>query len=310
MMLHRVAALIDAATRQTGVLGEASLYHLKTGGRMWRADLAIACAGALGVGDDHAVVLAAACELVHQASVVHDDVQDHTPLRRGQASVGAVFGAPVAICVGDHLLMAAFRVLAEAPGDTALGRLFATRISDMAAGQAEGFSAALWSGLTRARYVSLVEAKAGAMIALPVEAASMLGGLGADDIRRAGRCACTIGVAYQITDDVADVAADLARGELNGVLVQAVCSGDPVQDNSLRLTLTRATEKGMSNQDVTTLMPALQRAVDVTTQWRDRLLAEAMQEMAGHPLHRILLNAAMSIAPSLQAPSSGSQHAA
>lgn len=276
---------------------------------MWRADLAIACADELGVADDSAVALAAACELVHQASVVHDDVQDQTPLRRGQMSVGVRFGAPVAICVGDHFLMAAFRVLAEAPGGSTLNRLFATRISEMAAGQAEGFSTTLWSTLTRARYVSLVEAKAGNMIALPVVAASMLGGLGADDIRRASRCACTIGVAYQITDDVADVAADVARGELNGVLVEAVCSGDPVQDNSLRLTLTRATEKGISTQDATTLMPSLQRAVDATIQWRDRLLAEAMQELVGHPLHRILLNAAMSIAPSLQAPSPGSQHA-
>ncbi|MBC7431319.1 MAG: polyprenyl synthetase family protein [Rubritepida sp.] len=310
MMLRRVAALIEAATRHGGVLGQASLYHLNTGGRMWRAKLAIACAGELGVADTGALALAAACELVHQASVVHDDVQDQAPLRRGQMSVAARFGAPVAICVGDHLLMAAFRTLAEDPDGAALIRLFTSRVSDMAAGQAEGFSPTLWSKMTRARYVSLVEAKAGAMIALPVEAAAMLGGLGADDIRRAGRFACAIGVAYQITDDVADVAPDLARGELNGVLVHAVCCGDPVRGKSLRFALTRAAEKGMATEDEATLMAWLRPATEATMRWRDRLLAEAMKEMAGHPLRRILLNAATALAPSPQTPAMGSQHAA
>lgn len=277
---------------------------------MWRAKLAIACAAELGVADIGALALAAACELVHQASVVHDDVQDEAPLRRGQISVGARFGTPVAICVGDHFLMAAFRTLAEAPHDAALTRLFASCVSDMAAGQAEGFSPMLWCTMTLTRYVSLVEAKAGAMIALPVEAAAILGGLGADDVRRAGRFACAMGVAYQITDDVADVTLDLARGELNGVLVQAVCCGDPVQGNSLRVALTRAAEKGIATQDETTLIASLRPATEATIRWRDRLLAEAIKELGGHPLRRTLLNAAIALAPCLPAPPIGSQNAA
>ena len=309
-MLRRVAALMEAATRHGGVLGQASLYHLDTGGGMWRAKLAVACAGELGVADTRALALAAACELVHQASVVHDDVQDQAPLRRGQMSVAARFGAPVAICVGDHLLMAAFRTVAEASDGAALIRLFTSRVSDMAAGQAEEFSPALWSTMTRTGYVSLVEAKAGAMIALPVEAASMLGGLGAADIRRAGQFARAMGVAYQMTDDAADVAPDLVRGGLNGVLVQAVCSADPVRGKNLRLALTRAAEKGFATQDEATLVASLRPAAEATIRWRDQLLAEAMAELAGHPLRRILLDAATALAPSPQTPAMGSQHAA
>ena len=310
VMLRRVAALIEVATRHVGVLGQASLYHLNTGGRMWRAMLAIACAGELGVADTGALALAAACELVHQASVVHDDIQDQAPLRRGQMSVGARFGTPVAICVGDHLLMAAFRTLAEAPHDAALTRLFASCVSDMAAGQAEGFNPMLWSTMTLTRYVSLVEAKAGAMIALPVEAAAMLGGLGAEDTLRARRFARAMGVAYQITDDIADVTLDLARGELNGVMVQAVCCGDPERSNSLRMALMRAAEKGIAPQDETTLIASLGPAAEATIRWRDWLLAEAMTELAGHPLRKTLLNAAIALAPSLPAPAMGSQDAA
>lgn len=310
MMLRRVTALIEAVARHDGVLGQASLYHLNTGGGMWRAKLAMACAGELRVGDTDALALAAACELVHQASVVHDDVQDEAPLRRGQMSVGARFGAPVAICVGDHFLMAAFRALADATDGAALTRLFARRITNMASGQAEGFSPELWQTMTPDHYLSIVEAKAGAMIALPVEAAAVLGGLGADDIRRGGRCACAMGVAYQITDDVADVAQDLARGELNAVLVQAVCSGDPLRSQNLRLALTHAAERRRATQGGMTLAASLGTAVEETLRWRDRLLAEAMTALDGHPLCDILRNAVMALAHSPQTQAEGSQHAA
>jgi hypothetical protein len=206
--------------------------------------------------------------------------------------------------------MAAFRTLAEVPDSATLTRLFASRVSNMAARQAEGFNPMLWSTMTHTRYVALVEVKAGAMIALPVEAAAILGGPGADDIRRAGRFVCAAGVAYQITDDVADVAPDLARGELNGVLVEAVCSGDPVRGGSLRMALTHAAVKGIATQDEASLLASLRPAAEATVRWRDQLLAEAMKELAGHPLRRILLNAVTALAPSAQAPATGTQHAA
>lgn len=309
-MLSRVAALIEAATRHTGVLGQASLYHLNSGGGLSRVKLAIACAEELGVGEADAIAVAAACELVHQASIVHDDVQDDAPLRRGQMSVNARFGEPVAICVGDHLLMAAFRTLAEATAPTALIRLFTNRVSEMAGGQAEGFSPTLWRAMTLDHYVSMVEAKTGAMIALSVEATAILGGLGAKEIDRAGRFARAMGVAYQITDDVADVALDAAHGELNGALVQAVCSGDLARSNSLRAVLTRAAEKRIASPVDKALLASLTPAADAAMRWRDQLLAEAAAQLADHPLRQSLLSAARAFAPSLQAPTRGNQHAA
>jgi len=309
-MVSRAAARIEAAARHRGVLGQASLHHLASGGGRWRVKLALVCADELGVAEADALAVAAACELVHQASVVHDDVQDNASLRRGQASVQARFGAAVAICVGDHLLMAAFRTLSEARSHAALTRLFADRISDMAAGQAEGFSPMLWPGMTRDRYISMVEAKAGAMIALPVEAAAILGGLDADGIGRAGRFARALGVAYQLTDDLADVVPDLARGELNGVLVEAVGSGDAETGNRLRVALAHAAETSTATSTETLPMALLQNAAGATLRWRDRRLAAAMTELSGHPLRQPLLDAALAFAPSLQASSEANRHAA
>jgi geranylgeranyl pyrophosphate synthase len=180
----------------------------------------------------------------------------------------------------------------------------------MAAGQAEGFSRMLWPAMSSDRYVSLVEAKAGAMVALPVEAAAILGGLGAEEISRAGRFARALGVAYQLTDDLADVAADLAQGELNGVLVEAVCSGDPARSDALRLALARAADTGIAASDEVLPRAVMQRAAETALRWRDGLLAAAAAELADHPLRRPLFHAATAFAPSLQAPTRGYQHAA
>ena len=310
VMLRRVAALIEAATRHDGFLGKASRYHLETGGSMWRAKLGLVCCGRLGVGDAGALAIAAACELIHQASIVHDDVQDQASVRRGKTSVGAQYGAPVAICVGDHLLMCAFRVLADAPDAAALARLFADRVCDMAGGQAEEFSPTLWSTMTRCRYLGLVKAKAGAMFSLPVEAAATLGGLDASEIHTAGQFARTMGAAYQLTDDIADVAADWKRGALNGVLVLAICSADPQPADSLRQDLTHVMQQGVAIHDETALLASLRPAAEAARTWRDRLLAEATQKLDAHPLRQVLLTAAAAIASPTLALPQASHHAA
>ena len=103
---------------------------------------------------------------MHQASVVHDDVQDGAALRRNQPSVAARYGSAIAICVGDHLLARAFNALASLPCASNLIALFAGRVTEMAAAQAEEFVPTLWDGMTPARYAALTAGKAGAMVAL------------------------------------------------------------------------------------------------------------------------------------------------
>jgi len=77
------------------------------------------------------------------------------------------------------------------------------------------------------------------------------------------------------------------------------------------LALTRAAKQGIVTQDEATLIASLRPAADAAIRWHDRLLAEAMKELAGHPLRRNLLDAAMALAPAAHAPATtGIQHAA
>ena len=90
----------------------AAAYHLASGGRRIRAQLAIQAGSALKLPVGDTVLIAAACELVHNASLVHDDLQDRDLDRHGLASVWSAYGEGVAICAGDLLLSAAYCALA------------------------------------------------------------------------------------------------------------------------------------------------------------------------------------------------------
>ena len=126
--LAQVASALDGAVKIGGLLGDATNYHLASGGTAWHARLDIACSESVGVRHDDRIALAEACELVHQASVAHDDVQDEASLRRGRQSATAKSGAPAVLCVGDHLLVSAFAQLDSLLCNPDLIRLFAAGI--------------------------------------------------------------------------------------------------------------------------------------------------------------------------------------
>jgi len=279
LALARVASLTGEAARAPGLLGTATAWHLGGGGGAWRTRLALECADALGVARADAASLAAACELVHQASIVHDDAQDDAASRRGRASVAARFGLPAAICVGDHLLAASFAVLAERPATCGLIRLFAARVAEMAAGQAEEFAPSLWEGMTPDRYHALARGKAGAAVALPIEGASLLAGLSAPDVAAAGGVGHALGVSYQVGDDAADLCADLARGAPNGVVAHALHAAPPAERAALLALLARARRDGLApgeaGAEARRLAPHAPRAA----RWARALLDSSLAEL-------------------------------
>jgi geranylgeranyl diphosphate synthase type I len=91
--------------------------HLASGGKRLRASLALCATRALGGSPCAGVAWAAACEMLHNASLVHDDLQDGDTLRRGQPTVWSRYGAAQAVNVGDLMLMLPFLALEHGPID-------------------------------------------------------------------------------------------------------------------------------------------------------------------------------------------------
>ena len=182
---------------------------------------------------------------MHPASVGHDDGQEAGRRRRGRESVSVRYGAPVAICLGDHLLASVFPLLCELPQSPALVRLFAARIAEMAAGQADEFAPDLWPGMTRDGYRCMIGRKAGAAVALPIEGALLLSRASGPAVAQARQAGRSIGMAYQAGADASDIAADLCHGGLNGAVAHLLHGASSARREEWLALLARARRRGL-----------------------------------------------------------------
>ncbi len=204
--------------RGEDALFEAMRYAVMGGGKRFRPTLTLACARLFDVPESYALRAAAAIELVHCYSLVHDDLpaMDDDDLRRGQPSCHVKFGEATAILAGDALMTLAFEALAapETHPDAALrcalitGLAHAAGARGMVAGQMVDLAA---EGKTQgpraldAEGIARMEGlKTGGLIAFACEAAAILG-RAPDAARHAlAGYARALGLAYQVVDDLLD----------------------------------------------------------------------------------------------------------
>ncbi|MFN2330671.1 MAG: polyprenyl synthetase family protein, partial [Halomonas sp.] len=187
----------------------AGLYHLDTGGSYLRARFALMSGIAYGATLAHRTAAAAATELVHNASLIHDDICDGDTSRRGYPCVWQRDNPAVALCSGDLLLTAAFRVALKsdcADHCLSLVTLLTDRISQVVAGQSiEVANPCSEESVTLNNYLEATLAKTSPLIALPLEAGAIGGKPSDAQHALLLRFAEAIGLSYQIIDDLDDV---------------------------------------------------------------------------------------------------------
>ena len=212
-MLSMVQQEVQPSNGLESVAGQAAVYHLQTGGQRLRARLAIQTGTALKLPVADTVSIAAASELVHNASLVHDDLQDRDATRHGVPSVWSVYGDGIAICAGDLLLSAAYCALAGVSRPHLLPTLMSRlhhRIFDASNGQCVDLTNEKIKVFSLADYERLAILKSGSLLALPMELALAASGeLHAVPVAR--RAAESFAIGYQIFDDLNDVQKDSSR---------------------------------------------------------------------------------------------------
>ena len=195
----RLGEVEDLLREQAGGHGEILAGDvsatLSSGGKRLRPLLVLLCAGAEGGGD--AVRAAAAIELVHMATLVHDDVLDAAPLRRGQPTVAASSGRDRATAVGDLLFSRAFALLAGAKASRTIALLSRASVA-LAQGELAQRRDAFDLGVSESRYLHRCRLKTATLF----ECACLMG----TDREALGRFGAQIGLAFQLLDDVLDVA--------------------------------------------------------------------------------------------------------
>jgi hypothetical protein len=215
LMLASVQSSGPEVSRKSAGARAAAQYHLHAGGQRIRARIALDAGHAAGLSATDAVCIAAAVELLHNASLVHDDIQDHDELRRGQQAVWLRFGVNTAICVGDLLVSAAYATLSGLSDARALGPmilLMHERVSMAVDGQCadlqESAAVSCNGEQSLAQYQRIAAAKAGALLSLPLELVLLASGHA--EFSAQARCAAeAFAIGYQITDDLHDVQNDL-----------------------------------------------------------------------------------------------------
>ncbi len=194
----KLSNLVDART--------AADYHFSVGGKRLRAGLAINAGINLGLTDEDIVCIASCVELLHNASLIHDDIQDGDEYRRNQKSVWKKFNKEIAICSGDLLLSSAYAVLARISKIDklpALLDLIHERTTTTICGQCADLAETSRKSQVLDDYIKIASAKSGALLSLPLELALTLSQH--SDKCDVARLACEhFSVSYQISDDLDD----------------------------------------------------------------------------------------------------------
>ncbi len=188
-------------------LTEAAKYACATGGKRVRPLLMSAGYRALGQPTTAPIVsLAAAFQLIHTATLVHDDVIDHAETRRGRPSMPRAFGVPLAIVSGDYLFVRAFELAAEYPKSIILR--CGESCADLVEGEVLQESSRFDLSMGRERYFRVVERKTAAIISAGLASVAEIAGAPPPQVDALATFGRMLGIAFQLRDDLLDVFGD------------------------------------------------------------------------------------------------------
>jgi len=215
--LAQVEQLLRETVHSADPLVTAAARHLvDAGGKRFRP-LLVALAAQFGDGGGPSVVQAAGVvELTHLATLYHDDVMDEAPVRRGAESANARWGNSIAILTGDYLFACAAELAAELGPDAV--RIQARTFSRLVHGQIAETSGPRDGEHAIAHHLRVVSEKTGSLIATSARFGATFGGATGEQVEALAGYGETIGIAFQLSDDLLDISSDADQsGKMPGI---------------------------------------------------------------------------------------------
>ncbi|HEU4754906.1 MAG TPA: polyprenyl synthetase family protein, partial [Armatimonadota bacterium] len=201
--------LTQASTSEIEVLQEAARHILSAGGKRVRPQLTLLAAEAVGGSLARAVPLAAACELVHTATLVHDDIVDESDSRRGRMAVQFYFGNSASVLMGDYLVVRAFGLVSGDP-DRQLWNLLVDTIARMCEGEVLQICVKGDTSIGVDVYETIIECKTALLISTCTRFGALLGNSAPEVVQGLADFGYGVGMAFQIQDDILDFIGDEA----------------------------------------------------------------------------------------------------
>lgn len=258
-MKHIVSSEID-------VLRDASRHILLAGGKRVRPRLLFLSYQAVG-GDDleSAIIPAAAMEILHTATLAHDDINDHGVLRRSRPTLNAIWGRTFALLTGDYLFAKVYEMLA--PYGAQLNTILAKAAVQVVEGETLQAQAAKSGSLDEQTYYRIIALKTAALFRAAAQIGVQLAGGTEAQVEVLGEFGFKIGLSFQIIDDILDLLADSAQlGKSAGL--------DVVQGKGIAV--------AANSGSITTVAPSLEVDLDD----RDPLLAFKQSILQGDAIER------------------------
>ena len=185
-------------------------HVLSSGGKRLRPILVLLSAELTGYTGSRSVQLGAALELIHTATLLHDDVVDLSDLRRGQPSANAIWGNRRAVLAGDFFYGRSSSMIVE-DGSLAILEIFSNTIRMMAEGELLQLQRSFDTAVTEKQYYQVIERKSAVLLSAACEIGAVLGDVTRGEVRRVAEFGRELGIAFQVRDDVLDYEADEAE---------------------------------------------------------------------------------------------------
>jgi octaprenyl-diphosphate synthase len=228
-LLQTERVLQDVAMRGKGMIPEIVNYVVQAGGKRLRPALIVLSAQIGGLQSDDPITVGAACELIHLATLIHDDIVDRAVLRHQKPTAAVQFGDDVAILLGDFLYVEAFLLLASL-NDPHLVELFARSTRTTCHGEINQVRRRFQLDLSLSEYLSFIDHKTATLMGAAMRGGARLARLSTEQSTALGHYGWNLGMAFQIIDDTLDLVGeedvtgktlrtDLANGKLTLPLI-------------------------------------------------------------------------------------------
>ena len=213
---ERIASALES---DISLLNSTNASILSQSGRQLRPMLALMFARACtGRATDAGIRYAAAAELLHNATLLHDDVADGSELRRGKPTVMSLMGPSVSVLVGDYWLVKAMElILQDSDTDTTAIRIFSKTLSDLAEGEMLQLQKAQSGDTDEKDYLRIIYNKTASLFEAACVSAAISAGVSEDVVKAARDYAVALGLAFQIKDDILDYSGTESVGKPRGV---------------------------------------------------------------------------------------------
>ena len=263
-------------------------YTLASGGKRLRPQLALLSCRLFGGDEEQALPGALSLEVFHNFTLLHDDVMDRASVRRGRETVHVKWNDNTAILSGDQMLIEAYKLLAEAPGDKlpVLLRWFNEMATGICEGQQYDVDFEARGDVTIEEYIEMIRLKTSVLLANALRSGAYIAGADEEQQKRLYDWGIHVGLAFQIQDDLLDVygdektfgkaiGGDICCNKKTYLLLSAFAHADTAQREALEGWLARPASK-----EKIEAVTALYDAIGVRAMAEEAILSHSRQALA------------------------------